>query len=194
MNDLFYEVSSSVEGFFNLDDCEIYDEAMQVSLVRAGFPLVEVGAWLGRSTIYMAKLLLRHKFNNVFYTVDTFEGDPNSTRQIALSSATDVWKTFNSNLFRHGVRETVFPIKKPSVVAADLFEHSSLAFVFIDANHSFHEVKKDLNAWFPKILREGILSGHDYVMGEVRLAVDRFALEHSLKVQQKHNSWWIKVP
>jgi hypothetical protein len=34
--------------------------------------------------------------------------------------------------------------------------------VYIDANHTHEEVKKDIQAWLPKIKKGGIISGHDY--------------------------------
>jgi predicted O-methyltransferase YrrM len=35
-------------------------------------------------------------------------------------------------------------------------------FVFIDADHEYDSVVKDINAWLPKIKQGGIISGHDY--------------------------------
>jgi len=37
----------------------------------------------------------------------------------------------------------------------------SLDFVFIDGDHSFEAVKKDLRMWHPKVKKGGLVSGHD---------------------------------
>ena len=37
-----------------------------------------------------------------------------------------------------------------------------LDFVFIDAQHDYDSVKKDIEIWTPKLKPGGLLSGHDY--------------------------------
>ena len=54
-------------------------------------------------------------------------------------------------------------IKSCSWEAATLFEDNSVDFVFIDADHQYESVKKDITAWYPKIKIGGIMSGHDYI-------------------------------
>ena len=38
----------------------------------------------------------------------------------------------------------------------------SLDFVYIDANHAFDAVNRDLRKWFPKLRNGGVFAGHDY--------------------------------
>lgn len=49
-----------------------------------------------------------------------------------------------------------------TVEAAKEIKDKSLDFVYIDAGHSFEEVKADYEAWLPKVRPGGIISGHDY--------------------------------
>ena len=49
-----------------------------------------------------------------------------------------------------------------SVEAAKQFEDDYFDFVYIDANHVYEEVIADLEAWYPKIRKGGMLAGHDY--------------------------------
>jgi hypothetical protein len=49
-----------------------------------------------------------------------------------------------------------------SAKSAYLFADNSLEFVFVDADHRYDAVKRDLNAWMPKIKIGGILAGDDY--------------------------------
>jgi len=62
-------------------------------------------------------------------------------------------KKFQNRFFFH---------KKKSTEACQDFLNESLDFVYIDANHKYEFVKKDIELWFPKIRKGGILSGHDY--------------------------------
>lgn len=51
---------------------------------------------------------------------------------------------------------------KDSVAAANDFSDGSLDFVYIDANHSYQFVKRDIDAWCPKVRKGGIIGGHDF--------------------------------
>lgn len=53
-------------------------------------------------------------------------------------------------------------VKEFSVEASKQFEDGSLDFVYIDANHSDPYVTQDIEAWTPKVRKDGIVAGHDY--------------------------------
>jgi hypothetical protein len=53
-------------------------------------------------------------------------------------------------------------IRKPSMEAIKLFEPESLDFVYIDANHSYNNMKEDIEGWSKIVRKGGIVSGHDY--------------------------------
>jgi hypothetical protein len=61
-----------------------------------------------------------------------------------------------------------------SATGARRFEDESVDFVYIDADHLYEPVKRDIFAWLPKIKKGGIIGGHDYdyTIGTVRKAVD----------------------
>lgn len=54
-------------------------------------------------------------------------------------------------------------IRKPSVEAAGMFKDESLDFIYVDANHSLLHVIQDLCAWIPKVKRDSIIAGHDFI-------------------------------
>jgi hypothetical protein len=90
-----------------------------------------------------------------------------------------------------------------STEVAPLFANRSLDFVYIDANHSFEEVTKDLEAWYPKVKLGGILGGHDYWNNtttgghycEVEGAVSAWAKLAKLEVTVlPDTSWLVDVP
>ncbi len=53
-------------------------------------------------------------------------------------------------------------IKKTSMEAIKQFKPGSLDFVYIDANHSYKNMKEDIEGWAKIIRKGGIVSGHDY--------------------------------
>lgn len=58
--------------------------------------------------------------------------------------------------------DTYHFVRKFSVDAAKDFKDESLDFVYIDGNHSGQGVKEDMEAWFPKIKKDGLMAGHDF--------------------------------
>jgi len=95
-------------------------------------------------------------------------------------------------------------VQQPSHAAARLFDDSSVDFVFIDAGHDECSVRRDVEAWWPKVRPGGLMAGDDYVdadaamemysqnwsrcangevrPGAVRTAVDGFAASRGLRV------------
>ena len=60
-------------------------------------------------------------------------------------------------------RNKIVWIKKRSEEAVDDVPNG-LDFVYIDGNHDFEYVKKDIELYYPKIRDEGVLGGHDFSM------------------------------
>lgn len=57
--------------------------------------------------------------------------------------------------------------------------------IYIDADHRYEAVKRDLNDWLSKLKKEGIISGHDYIkfpgFGVIE-AVDDFTKEQNFEM------------
>jgi len=64
-----------------------------------------------------------------------------------------------------------------TVEYAQFIQEDFLDFIYIDADHSYEGCKRDINAWWSKIKKGGVLVGHDYFCCEgVRRAVDEFII------------------
>lgn len=64
-----------------------------------------------------------------------------------------------------------------SVLASKKFPNKSLDIVFIDGDHSYKQVIKDIDAWLPKIRKGGIIAGHDFInsnFGVIKAVHERF--------------------
>ena len=68
-------------------------------------------------------------------------------------------------------------------------------FVYIDAEHSYEGVKRDLGVWFGKVREGGIFSGHDYEHPQfpgVKKAVDEFFGRLGWQVTHAGDDvWWV---
>lgn len=72
---------------------------------------------------------------------------------------------------------------------------NNLDFVYIDGDHKYNMVKKDIQNYYPKLRRGGILGGHDYyAMSEVCKAVDEWVKRMHHKLYVKNADWWIVKP
>jgi len=52
--------------------------------------------------------------------------------------------------------------REDSLSAAARWDDGHFDFVFIDADHSYESVKRDITGWYPKVRSGGLLCGHDY--------------------------------
>ena len=65
-----------------------------------------------------------------------------------------------------------------SVEMAEYIPDSSLSMVYLDADHSYEGVKRDIEAFYPKVIPGGIISGHDFLNFEygVNKAITEFVV------------------
>jgi len=162
---------SDIQGWF--DYALIYDEQL-TSFGRNAAVVVEVGAWLGRSTAYMAEEIKRRLKNVKFFAVDPWKGsaDEPDMQPTLEAHGGDLYPAFLANMSRCGVFDYVTPVRKPSVEAAQDFADGSIDFLFLDAAHDYESVRADIKAWLPKVHRHRCLAGHDVDRPGVRRAVD----------------------
>ena len=130
-----------------------------------GAVFVEVGVSLGRSALYLASRIRRSGKKIRLYAVDRWDGWLNTECQSEAppTEAEDVFGQFIGNMRRAGDEDVIFPLKMLSEQAASLFENGTLDFVFLDSDLRYEAVRRDLEAWFPKVKRRGVLGGHDYL-------------------------------
>ena len=77
-----------------------------------------------------------------------------------------------------------------SHIAAECFEDGYFDFIYIDADHNYTAVLRDIQCWWPKLRNNGIIAGHDYNLEDfvgwesrgVRKAVTEFAEKECLEV------------
>ena len=187
--DHFYE---SVAGWFSDWDKQVYDYA--VHKFADGDIFVEIGSWKGRSACAMAVNIINSNKDIKFYCVDTWEGSAEhqkggSNEDIDIINGR-LLEIFNKNT--EPVRKVINIVKKLSIEAAKDFDDHSLSFVYIDASHEYESVVNDLNAWYPKVKKGGILAGHDWDWASVKKAVKNFCVVNDLKVTGS-TSWKIEL-
>jgi hypothetical protein len=84
-------------------------------------------------------------------------------------------------------------ISTPSLEAAELFPDEYFDLVFLDGpDHHKSAVVADIQAWLPKVKKEGILAGHDFHLSHLRRGI-RHWLDID-KINTKNSVWWYREP
>ena len=152
---------NQIPGWFSYE--QLYTDVVEKLPNNAN--IVEVGAWFGKSTNFLAQKIKESGKRINFTTVDTFKGSP--TEDVHNNTLTvfdnDIYSEFMHSTIMLDNLSNVNVIKDTSVNAKDLFLNNSLDFIMIDAGHTYEDVKSDINAWYYKVKPGGIISGDDYI-------------------------------
>lgn len=150
------------DGYFHSGD--VYSYRWLASQLPIGGAMVELGSFKGRSICSLATILRERRITTTL--VDRFVGLPDNpyvtevVSGVQYSDARALEAELRGNLERFGVEATL--LTEDSAEAARHFADESLDFVFIDADHQYDAVLRDLKAWWPKIKPGGRIGGHDY--------------------------------
>ncbi len=132
---------------------KLYTE--MVSKFPSGSTFVEVGAFKGKSSSYMAVEIENAKKDIKFFVVDIWNYTVNN-----LGDEVDVYNLYLNNI--KPVKNYITPLKEGSIDASKMFADNSIDFVFLDAGHEYEDLIADMNAWYPKVKKGGVIAGHDY--------------------------------
>ena len=165
MNPNQIKVAHEVKGFLPQNEADaLYSAA--TSLEVKG-PLLEVGSYCGKSTIYLGSAA--QQMGRVLYALDHHRGseenqsgwehhDPELIdKRIGVK---DTLPFFRRAIFDAGLEDSVVALVGQSEVIANNWA-TPLAFLFIDGGHGDDPAKADFNGWVPKVKEGGLLAIHD---------------------------------
>jgi len=118
--------------------------------------IVEVGSYLGGSTIRMA-MYAKELGIAPIYSIDCWE-----CQMVNTSVDDNTYQRYIQNITEAGVSDDIVVIKGDSAKSAVKFDDDSVSFMFLDADHYYESVAKDLRAWIPKIQKDGFLLMDDF--------------------------------
>jgi hypothetical protein len=132
------QLFKTVRGHFDFAD--LYRDI--ADRIPDGGTFVELGVLHGRSICYMDEYVRQIGKRVRIVGVDAFRrADYDSVRRF--------------------LPPTVELLRSDSAEAAKLFHDGSVDAVFVDADHNAKAVKKDIEAWLPKLTPDGVIAGHD---------------------------------
>ena len=177
----------NVKGFLADDEAAALFKLAEA----ANAPILEVGSYCGKSTIYLG--VAAKKKGNVVFAVDHHRGseehqlgeeyhDPDLyDSSVALM---DTFKEFRKNMRAANLEDTVVPIVSNSQVASKTWS-TPLDLVFIDGGHSFEAAHIDYRSWASQVKIGGHLVIHDLFPnpdegGQAPITIYRLAIASGL--------------
>lgn len=174
-----------IEGWFSVHDADFVRKICEG--IHNGI-VVELGCYAGRSTAVMAPVCKTN--NNSYHAIDNFEGSDPKDPATRNQKSRDMQQVLRANMDKLQLLDYIDIHKMDSSKAACMFQDEKVDFCFIDASHVAEDVKRDIEAWWPKIKRGcfpnskccGVLGGHDYKWPGVKQVVDAFVDVNKLKL------------
>ncbi len=136
-----------------------------------GSHFVEIGSFLGKSSVYMAVEIINSGKDIKFDCIDHWQGSEEHKDKDEINLE-NLYRDFLKNI--EPVKEIITPVRMNSIDAAKLYKPNSIDFVFIDASHDEMSVKADLTHWTPRLKESGIIAGDDADNEGVATAVKWF--------------------
>lgn len=131
----------------------------------------EVGVWKGHGVAFLARELMANREDRDFeiVAVDLFDDlwkYKDYEKMYEGFKIKYIYKMYEYNVKNREEGKYITEVKGYSDKSANQFEDGYFDVVFLDADHTEEQVKKDIYAWLPKVRKGGIISGHDYVASQ----------------------------
>jgi predicted O-methyltransferase YrrM len=178
-----------IKGFLAEDEAlALYQQALRASALG---PVLEIGSYCGKSTIYLG--LAARTNNSTVFALDHHRGSEEHQKGEFFhdpelydsgEEVMDSFREFRRNISAAELDDVVVPVVAGSQAAARHWQ-TSLAMVFIDGGHSLEAALTDYRCWMPHLMRNGVLAVHDlfddaHAGGQAPYAVYRMALASGL--------------
>jgi predicted O-methyltransferase YrrM len=140
-------------------------EARALQNLAQGRLVLEIGSWLGRSTVALAQVA------DHVVAVDHHHGS--AEHRFPTGEEADTLRGFIGNLERYGVRNKVTVCVMDAARLPRLFREDAFDLVFVDGAHDFGSALRDgLTALkLVKMRSVGVVAFHDYNFPDVRSAI-----------------------
>lgn len=155
----------------------------------------EIGIWKGK----MSQFLLRRE-DLTLYMVDSWLAVPGLEAE-GFTADAQAQNHVDAILRTDFAADRRIVLHVDSEIAAMTTPDESLDFVFIDADHSYEGVRKDIRAWMSKLKRGALLAGHDYDNPnerngkEVKRAVDDTVSDNGWHLKLGvESTWFVRLP
>lgn len=168
----------------------LYDLVKELKKHYEEIVMAEIGSYAGEST----EIFCKHEKVKTVYSIDPYIGLYDVNDSSSRSPMDKVEQLFLDVQERYSSK--IIKIKETSKNTISLV--NDINFVYIDGNHTYDNVKEDLELWCKKLQSGNFIGGHDYHQRRhpgVTIAVDEFCKTNSLQIFKtfKDTSYLIRL-
>ncbi|MCC6224889.1 MAG: class I SAM-dependent methyltransferase [Microthrixaceae bacterium] len=160
--------AEAARGFMPPDEgLALHDAAVDAARRVAGAPFLEIGAYCGKSAIYLGAAALAA--DRVLFSLDHHRGSEENQagwewhEPDLVDPETGVMDTlplFRRTIFEAGLESTVVAVVGDSPTVGAIWT-TQLAFLFIDGGHGAEPAHRDYDLWSAHVASGGLLAIHD---------------------------------
>ena len=198
---MYYEY---IFGWFNSGHKITYDLFVTLCKDDREYNILEIGCFLGRSSMYLAEKIKKSKKNIKLHCVDYFHIRDNwpknkqQKQELLDKYGEDLLHQFNEHISKLDVKNIVIPYKMSSDEALNYFidVNSKFDFIFIDGGHDYDIVNNDIIKSLKVLADKGIIAGDDYFTSRPNEQVQKAVHENfnDEKIKFINNESWIIEP
>jgi len=147
--------------------------------------ICEIGSYKGLNVLNMVNVLDIEKL----YVIDPYEvyDDGSGSADNNQKEMDKIYEDLKKKVRRYPVE---FVRKYSDEAVNDI---PMINFCYIDGDHRYEWVKKDIENYWPKIKKGGVIGGHDFTSRRIGLirAVLEFVDKECLELNAKGSDWWV---
>lgn len=160
-------IALATKGFMPAEEGDaLYAAALRAAAAVPGLPMVEVGSYCGRSTVWLGAAARASRVT--LYAVDHHGGseenqagwDWHDTELVNAAGRIDTLPFFRETMRRADLTDVVHECVGDSHVIGREWRQS-LAFCFVDGGHGREVARGDYHAWSSHVAVNGLLAVHD---------------------------------
>lgn len=145
----------------------LFDAACSLHGDAARAPIVEIGSWCGRSTVWLGAAA--RQLGTMVFAIDHHRGSEENqpgwewhdpTLVDAATGLIDTLPFFRSTIAKAGLEDDVVAIVGASPIVASRW-NTPIGFLFIDGGHGVDPARADYANWTPHVMVGGLLAIHD---------------------------------
>lgn len=158
----------AARGFMPDDEGDaLFDAACSLHGDAARAPIVEIGSWCGRSTVWLGAAARQQ--GTVVFAIDHHRGSEENqpgwewhdpTLVDVATGLIDTLPFFRSTIAKAGLEDVVVAIVGASPIVASRW-NTPIGFLFIDGGHGVDPARADYANWTPHVMIGGLLAIHD---------------------------------
>lgn len=173
---------------------ELIYPALREKRDKKNLTYVEVGVFVGGNILRVHDFCYVEGINAHIFGVDNFSFhniSDESLRWASMSREMDFKKSVEENLTNTSIKLVDGDSLSGSVL--NLFQDNSIDVLFLDGDHSYEVVSKELDLWTKKVAKGGYIVGHDWPCDGVKHAVMERYSPYEILISSTLGGYRVKV-